>query len=122
MAPLEKDPTAGLNAAVAAAFRAERGALGMTFDELSEKSGVPVRSLMRFLNAQRHMDVAVVDAISEGLGMTPLEVIENAQRRLAKAVAELPQILPVNQTDQGAVDVFPKSPSLGNLKMVRSDD
>lgn len=92
MTPVEKDPAAGLNAAVAATFRGERGALGMTIEELADQSGVPARSLMRFLNAQRHMDMAVVEAIARALNMTPAEAIEGAQLRLAKAHAELPQL------------------------------
>lgn len=85
MGATEKDPTRGLNAAVAATLNGERVASGLTFDALAERSGINKRQLIRMLSAQeRHIDVANLAAISNALGVSPGYVVRLATERLER--------------------------------------
>lgn len=87
MTPVEKDPSAGMNGAVAAVLRAELAvrprAQRLTYKQLSEISGVSLPSMQRYLAAGRHIDVATLDAICEALELDPAWVIQQAAERLA---------------------------------------
>lgn len=87
MAPSPTDPSTGLNAAVAAELRAEQGRQKITVPALAEIADVPYGSLRRYLNADRHIDVAVLDALASALGLTATDVIRAAQERLSQAPA-----------------------------------
>jgi len=80
----EKDHSAGLNGAVAAVLRGERAATGMTLEQLAEASGIPLVSVQRFLAAKRAIDVQVLSALSDALGVSAIHVVKSAQERLAR--------------------------------------
>jgi transcriptional regulator with XRE-family HTH domain len=90
MSPVEKDPSAGLNGMVAAVLRGERAAnpRRVTQDEIAERSGIPIVSLRRYLNGQRHIDTAVLDAICAAMDLDPSWVLEQAVARRALAEAQ----------------------------------
>lgn len=74
-----------LNDAVAATLRAERAVAGLTTLALAERSGVPERTLMRILAAERDISVAQVEKLADALGVTPIYVVTEAERRLERA-------------------------------------
>lgn len=81
-------PNVGLNAAVAAELRAERAAQRVTLQELADESSVPLMSVRRYLNADRHIDIATLNALAIALGTTAVEVVESAQVRMAREAAD----------------------------------
>lgn len=84
MAPLERDPAAGMNGAVAAVLRGERAASGVTLEELSGMTEIPVVSLQRYLKAKRHLDVDIVWNIALALDLEPTDVFSQAKVRLER--------------------------------------
>lgn len=88
MAPLERDPSAGMNGAVAAVLRGERSATGLTLEELSGKTDIPVVSLQRYLKGKRHLDVDVVWNIAVALEMEPDDVWRQAFTRLKREAGD----------------------------------
>lgn len=88
MAPLERDPSAGMNGAVAAVLRGERSATGLTLEELSGKTDIPVVSLQRYLKGKRHLDVDVVWNIAVALEMEPDDVWRQASTRLKREAGD----------------------------------
>ena len=84
MSPVEKDPSAGINAAVAAELRAERGAQKVTVDALAQRSGIPKRTLLRLLNAERGIALGPLAAIAEALGVPASLVVSRAEERLGR--------------------------------------
>lgn len=76
-----------INEAVAAELRAERSALTpkVSVDALALKSGVPKRTLVRMLKAERNINVVMLRAIAQGLGVEPAEIMRRAERRMSNA-------------------------------------
>ena len=68
----------GLNGAVVRQVKAERAASGMTVDQLAEASGIPVRSLVRYLNFERELKLGMIDKLASGLGMSPDVLVTRA--------------------------------------------
>ncbi len=87
MSPVEKDPSAGINAAVAAELRAERGAQKVTVDALG--SGVPKRTLLRLLNAERGIALGPLAAIAEALDVPVSLVVSRAEERLGREASPM---------------------------------
>lgn len=73
-----------INSAVAAELRAERGALSVTVDRLAETSGVPKRTLIRYLKAERSIDIASLWSIATSLGVDPGEIMRRAELRMSR--------------------------------------
>lgn len=75
-----------MNAAVAAQIRAEAAAAQMNDKELADKAELNYASLRRWIGKdagnERHIDVAVLSAIADALGMTVAEIVRRAQARL----------------------------------------
>lgn len=84
MSPVEKDHAAGLNGALAAAMRGERAAKGLSLDQVADRSGIPVVSVQRYMAGKRAIDVATLAALAEALELSPRELIEAAESRLAR--------------------------------------
>lgn len=84
MSPVEKDPSVGINAAVAAELRAERGAQKITVDALAQRSGIPKRTLLRLLNAERGITLGPLAAITEALDVPMSLVVSRAEERLGR--------------------------------------
>ena len=82
MSPIDKDPNSGMNAALAATLRAERAAKRMTIDQLADRSGIPKRTLIRLINAERSLNIEHAVSLAEALDL-PIEIlIERAKARL----------------------------------------
>jgi transcriptional regulator with XRE-family HTH domain len=60
----------GFNGAAVRQVKAERAASGMTVDQLAAASGIPIRSLVRYLNFERAIDLAIIEKLADGLGMS----------------------------------------------------
>ena len=74
----------GINGAVAAELRAERAALGLTQEQVSNLSGVPLVTVQRLLAAKRAIDVEQLDKLARALGTTAEQVMVNAVARLSR--------------------------------------
>ena len=79
-----------MNEAVAKAISAERTIAGLTVRQLAEKSGIPERSLMRVLQAERDIKVNQIDLIAEVLKLYPHEILEHAELILERATRAKP--------------------------------
>lgn len=80
-----RDPSDGLNAALAATLNGERVASGMTFDELADASGIPKRTLLRKVSTtERHLNVEDVSRIAAAFNLTVVEVLARAEDRLRR--------------------------------------
>lgn len=84
MVNIAKDPAKGLNAAVAAELRAERVAQEVTFDALTERVSLSKSTLLLLFNARRLISIEALVEIADALGVSALEIVERAERRLAK--------------------------------------
>lgn len=84
MANIDKDPTKGLNAAVAAELRAERVAQEVTFDDLVKRVSLSRATTWRLLNAERLITIEALVEVAGALGVSVLEIVERAEKRLAK--------------------------------------
>ncbi|MHB1063568.1 MAG: helix-turn-helix domain-containing protein [Georgenia sp.] len=73
-----------MNDAVARAISAERSIAKMTVKALAKDSGIPERSLMRVLQAEREIKVNQVAQLATALGVFPHEIIEHAEQILAR--------------------------------------
>lgn len=69
----------GLNGAVVRQVKAERAAAGLTVDALAGASGVPVRTLVRYLNFERALSLEVVEKLAAGLGITVADLMTRAR-------------------------------------------
>ena len=74
-----------INEATAKAIAAERSAAGLTIKELSEQSGVPERTLIRMLKNERDIKVTQIAQLAEVFGINPHELIEEAEKVIARA-------------------------------------
>ncbi len=84
MANIDKDPTKGLNAAVAAELRAERVAQEVTFDDLVKRVSLSRATTWRLLNAERLITIEALVEVAGALGVSVLEIVERAEKRLAR--------------------------------------
>lgn len=102
MSTLHRDPSAGINAALAAELRAERAAQQMTVDALAERSGVPKRTLIRLLNAERAIAVEPLCDIAGAFGVSVTTLVGRAERRLSEQErAETASVTPIGVTSGG---------------------
>lgn len=77
-----------INEAVARAINAERGAANLTIKQLAEKSGIPERTLIRILKAERDIKVDQLAMLADAFGITPSQLVqesENLQSRDSEA-------------------------------------
>lgn len=73
-----------MNEATAKAIAAERGIAHITIKELSKRAGVPERTLIRLLAAEREIKVNQVAKIATALRIYPHELIETAENILER--------------------------------------
>lgn len=104
---IEKDPAVGLNAAVAAELRAERGAQKVTVDALAARSGIPKRTLLRLLNAERGVTLAHLSAITGALDVDAVLILRRAEERLARDAA------PDEPAGPGSITALPTARRVG---------
>ena len=87
MSTVEKDPSTGLNAALAATLNGERVASGMTFDELATETGISKRTLLRQLSTtERHIDIDDAARIASAFGLSVVDVLTTATERLDRTL------------------------------------
>ena len=84
MVSIAKDPTKGLNAAVAAELRAERVAQEVTFDDLVKRVSLSRNTTWRLLNAERLITIEALVEVADALGVSVLDIVERAEKRLAR--------------------------------------
>lgn len=82
MAKSKKNATEGLNGAIARVIRGELATRTMRREELSAASGVPLETLKNYLSTNEArasmMNLDVVSALAEALGMTPVALVLKA--------------------------------------------
>lgn len=79
----EKKPD-GLDLAVAAVLRGEKHAQRLTNQDISDRSGIPVVSVQRYLDDKRPLKVGILAALAGAVGMTPGELVDAAATRLGR--------------------------------------
>lgn len=80
-------PVDPLTAAVAAELRAYRAASRLTIEQLAEATDISSRTLKRLLNAQRDIDVRVIDLLARALDFDPEELMARARVRVQRGVS-----------------------------------
>lgn len=96
-----------MNEAVAKAIAGERAIAGLTVKELAKAAGIPERTLMRILQAERPIRVDQVFLLARAFGIEPKEILERAQTILARApetADELPPTIAGEIRDLGLSD------------------
>ena len=83
--------SAPMNAAVAATLRAERGVLGLSLDDLEERTSIPKVSIQRYLAGTRPLTIDTLYVLAGALGMSLQQAIAEAQRRLPMFTADQPE-------------------------------
>lgn len=73
-----------INEATSKAIGAERAIAGITIRELASKSGIPLTSLQRVLQADREIKINQIAAIAAALDIYPHEIVEHAERILER--------------------------------------
>lgn len=73
----------GLNGAVVRQIKAERAANGMTVKQLATASGIPERTLTRYLNFERALQLGDVEALAAALGLAGEALVVRAQSERA---------------------------------------
>ena len=91
MAYSDKDPTKGLNAAVAAELRAERVAQEVTLDDLIDRVSLSRNTVWRLLNCERFITIEALVEIADALGVSVLTIVSRAQERLAESAPPPPK-------------------------------
>jgi len=81
-----------MNEAVAKAISAERNVAGLTVRKLAELAGIPERSLMRVLQAERDIKVNQVEQLAHALRLYPHEIIEHAEVILERSTRRAPSL------------------------------
>jgi len=79
------DSGSSFNAAVAAEFRAERGAKQLTVEQLAEQSGLVPGTLLRYLNGKRAIPIPALYYIAKALDVPPREIVVRAEKREASS-------------------------------------
>lgn len=87
MSTIDRNPSEGLNAAVAAELRRERAAQQVTIDTLVERTGLSRSTILNTLNAKRLLGVEAVAAIAQALGVSVTAIFSRAETRLTMGAA-----------------------------------
>ena len=81
-----------MNEAVAKALGAERTISEMTVRKLAQEAGIPERSLMRILQAEREINVNQIEKLARAFKLYPHEIIEHAETILERAERAAPAL------------------------------
>ena len=84
VSPRRAAPSDAYTAAVARELRSQRVAAGFTLVGLSERSGVPISTLNRLLQARRAITIAQLAALAPVFGMSPATLLTLAERRTGR--------------------------------------
>jgi transcriptional regulator with XRE-family HTH domain len=80
-------PLTALEVALAATFKGERNAAGLSLDQMAERSGLNRQVYYRLESAQRHASMAQIEKVAGALGLTVPWLIKDAADRAARAAA-----------------------------------
>lgn len=78
-----------INEATAKALQAARAVSGLTFEELAEKSGVSTPTIYRMLGAKRDIKVPQLYALATAMGVTVVDIMQDAERIQAREERQL---------------------------------
>jgi transcriptional regulator with XRE-family HTH domain len=95
-----------LNRALAAELRAERVAVNITVDQLSDRSGVNLTTLKRVLAGKRDINVTQLGLLSQALGVTAEELFRRAVTRMGGMGALMSEVQVNNVHVLKSVDQF----------------
>lgn len=101
-----------INEATAKALQAARAVSGLTFEELSAKSGVPVQTIYRIFGAKRDIKLPQLYALAQALGITVVELMEDAERIRQRA----------RRADEQLADDIASNPDLYDLAANNDDN
>ena len=73
-----------INEATAKALQAARAVKGLTYEEVCEKSGVSIPTINRMFGAKRDIKLPQLQAVATVLGVTVVEVLQDAERIQAR--------------------------------------
>lgn len=68
--------------ALAAELRHERESRGVTYDQLSAYTGMQIKTLHRYLSGERDVSLGRLRAITEGIGLDVIAVMQKVEQRL----------------------------------------
>lgn len=88
MSTIDRNPSEGLNAAVAAELRRERAAQQVTIETLVERTGLSRSTVLNSLNAKRLLGVEAVAAIAQALGVSVTTIFARAEGRISAATPD----------------------------------
>lgn len=78
----------GLALAVAEVLSGERAAQRLTLQQVSDRSGVPLRTLKRYIPARgmpsREMSLGTIEQVAESMDLTLRQVLDAASGRLLR--------------------------------------
>lgn len=84
MTPVEPDPRAGLNGVVAGELRAMKARRQVSNEQISERSGIPLVSVNRYMAGNRPINLAVLAQLASALNADLAEIIRAAQAELGE--------------------------------------
>lgn len=111
-----------MNEAVAKAISAERSIADLTVRELAAASGIPERSLMRVLTAERDIKVNQVADLAAALRVYPHEILEHAEQILARSRRDIAEVVTLRPpADAGSGDRESRFAKLGSGREFAED-
>lgn len=111
-----------MNEAVAKAISAERSIADLTVRELAAASGIPERSLMRVLTAERDIKVNQVADLAAALRVYPHEILEHAEQILARSRRDIAEVVTLRPpADAGSGDSESRFAKLGSGREFAED-
>ena len=94
-----------MNEAVAKAIGAERHVANLTIRALADLAGIPERSLVRILKAERDIKMNQVEQIATALKLYPHEIVEHAELILERAGRDVPTLHVTGPTEDQVTDM-----------------
>ncbi len=88
MSTIDRNPSEGLNADVAAELRRERAAQQVTIDTLVARTGLSRSTVLNTLNAKRLLGVEAVAAIAQALEVSVTTIFARAEGRISAATPD----------------------------------
>lgn len=80
-------PLTPLEIALAATFKGERNAAGLSLDDMADRTGMNRMVYYRLETAQRHASMAQIEKVADALGLSVNWLIKDATDRAERAAA-----------------------------------
>lgn len=77
-----------INQATAKALQAARVVSGLTYEELSQKTGMNVQAIYRVFGAKGEIKVTQLASLADAMGLTPIDIMDDALRILKRDKGE----------------------------------